>query len=70
MFNFLPPMHMGSRPEPVRLTLEIRDAPLGKTEKLLHEVILPKRFIQDVKAAENARRAADREFYKNALDMK
>lgn len=71
MFNFQPNGgKVGARPEPVRLTLEIRDAPLGKTEKVLHEVILPERFIQAVLEAKKAQQATEREFYKNALDMK
>lgn len=71
MFNFYPNMiNMGTRPESVRLTLEIRDAPLGKTERILHEVILPERFIRNAIVAKEDQQAAEREFYKNALNMK
>lgn len=69
-FNFRPSANMDNQPGVVRLTLEIRDAPLGKTEKILHEVILPENFIRRAMEADEAQQAVEREFYKNALDMK
>lgn len=57
-------------PSAAVLTLETRDAPLGKTLRKYHEITLPEDFDRRIKAILDSRREAEREFYKKSLDMK
>lgn len=68
--DFNPTMiNMGKPKEAVTVSLETRAAPLGKTIRTYHELVLPERFIRGITVAHEAERT-DREFYKKSLDMK
>lgn len=64
------PVGLFNPPEAAVLTLEARDAPLGKTLKKYHEIILPEGFDRRIKAILDSQREAEREFYKKSLNMK
>lgn len=62
------PVGLFNPPEAAVLSLEIRTAPLGKTLKLFHEVILPESLDRRIKAFLDGERESERSFYKKSLD--
>ena len=64
------PVGLFNPPEAAVLTLETRDAPLGKTLQQYYKIILPEDFDRRIKAKLDSQREAEREFYKKSLDMK
>lgn len=64
------PVGLFNDPEGALITFETRTAPLGKTLKEFHQVILPASFDRRIKQVLDVRRKSEREFYKNSLDMK
>ena len=59
------PVGLFNAPEAAVLTLEARDAPLGKTLQQYHKIILPESFDRRIKAKLDSEREAEREFFKN-----
>lgn len=57
-------------PEAAVLTLETREAPLGKTLQLYHTIVLPEGLDRRIKSILDSQREAEREFYKKSLNIK
>lgn len=68
--SLMPTMvNMGRPGEGVVISFEIRTAPLGKTLKVFHEIVLPEQFVGRMISAFKADQEKDRAFYKKALGM-
>lgn len=68
--SYTRPVGLFNPPGAAVITFETRTAPLGKTLRKFYEILLPADFDRRVKAVLDDQREAERQFYKNALDMK
>ncbi len=62
-------VNMGSRNDNLIISFETRDAPLGKTLHLFHEITLPNEYIIKLKNHIKSERKKSRSFYKKSLEI-
>lgn len=68
--SYMRPVGLYNAPEVAVITFETRTAPLGKTLRKFHEILLPADFDRRVKSILDDQRETERQFHKNAVHMK